>query len=109
LLEDAGASDTEASAMERAISGALVSVRSSMHRDVLPVPRIVDFEWRLDYSMSGTASGKSNEHRYTVKLHLEHEGVRSTEEFTASLAQLRDLQGRVQDAMEAATRLTEAE
>ena len=68
---------------------------------VLPVPRIVDFEWRLDYSMSGTASGKSNEHRYTVKLHLEHEGVRSTEEFTASLAQLRDLQGRVQGAMEA--------
>lgn len=62
-------------------------------------PKVVGVDWRLDYELRSSTTGKLSSHRYFVKLRtLDSSGNDDDFDFTCSYEQVKDLLAKVEDA-----------
>ena len=65
----------------------------------------MDVEWRLDYQVHSSATGREHDPLYIIKLKTVEGGSEKPIEFTATREQLHDLLAKSKDALAAVDRL----
>jgi hypothetical protein len=114
-LEEQGLSSAaKAGAVADAYGAALPAMRAALAAQGLPLPRLADLSWRLDYLVSAKGAGRVGRPVYRVRMLLEEAGAAGAAgaargggatralDFAASPQELEDLQARLHEALRAA-------
>jgi len=103
-LEEQGLSAAaKAGAVAEAYGAALPAMRAALAAQGLPLPRLADLSWRLDYLVSAKGAGRVGRPVYRVRMLLEEPGAGARAlDFAASPQELEDLQARLHEALRAA-------
>ena len=105
-LEEAGLDDDRVKFCCSQYTKRSGGVTKALSSSALSIPRIVSIDWRLDYHVHSSSTGRANVPMYYVSLEtMDADGKEGRSEFRCSLQQLQDLASKVQDAHKQVSRV----
>ena len=85
------------------------NVHRALDTSAVSFPHVVNVDWRIDYHVHSSSSGRANVPMYYVSLETRSaSGEKDVVEFRCTLQQLQDLAAKVQDAHKQVSRVHDA-
>eukprot|EP00939_MAST-03C_sp_MAST-3C-sp1_P003834 g3834.t1 len=98
-LEDSGLSSARVKLVAETFAANKEKFQTLLASIGFKFPKVVGVDWRLDYELRSSTTGKLSSHRYFVKLRtLDSSGNDDDFDFTCSYEQVKDLLAKVEDA-----------